>query len=233
MLTPLLLLLLLLSLLTLLALPLLLLTLFLLLPLLLLTLLLLTLLLPTLLLLTLLLLTLLLPTPLLLTLLIAASLTFKLIRKLTGLTLEISLTAREKIIFTVFLLTRAILPGFSVPTSFKRVLGIIKVLLLVTSEALQTLKLLSNITNRIGLFPDPLRLVFTLENQQDPLQVFLGEDLLLESIFEGLLFEKLPDLLQPRDNLQLAAAIKSLLQAAGLFKLFLLGEKLTHQGDQA
>ena len=78
-----------------------------------------------------------------------------------------------------------------------------------------------------------MRLVFTLKNQQDPLQVFLGEDLLLESIFKSLLFEKFPDLLQPRDYLQLPAAIKSLLQPTGLFKLFLLGEELTHQGDQA
>ncbi|MFP6631012.1 MAG: hypothetical protein VCD16_00085 [Planctomycetota bacterium] len=169
----------------------------------------------------------------LLTLLIAAGLAFKLIRKLTGLTLKISLSARETIIFAASLLTRSILPGFSIATLFKRVLGIIEVLLLVTAEALQALELLSNITNRIGLFPDSLRLVFTLENQQDPLQVFLGEDLLLESIFEGLLLEKFTDLLQPRDDLQLAAAIKSLLQSAGLFKLFLLGEKLTHQGDQA
>ncbi|MCH2363155.1 MAG: hypothetical protein MK479_01110 [Planctomycetes bacterium] len=169
----------------------------------------------------------------LLTLLIAAGLAFKLIRKLTGLTLKISLAARETIIFAASLLTRAILPGFSIATLFKRVLGIIEVLLLVTAEALQALELLSNIADRIGLFPDSLRLVFTLENQQDPLQVFLGEDLLLESIFEGLLLEKFTDLLQPRDDLQLAAAIKSLLQSAGLFKLFLLGEKLTHQGDQA
>jgi hypothetical protein len=202
----------------------------------LLTLLLLALLLAALLLfslLALLLLALLLAALLLAALLIAAGLAFKLIRKLTGLTLKISLAARETIIFAASLLTRAVLPGFSIATLFKRVLGIIEVLLLVTAEALQALELFSNITNRIGLFPDPLRLVFTLENQQDPLQVFLGEDLLLESIFEGLLLEKFTDLLQPRNDLQLAAAIKSLLQSAGLFKLFLLGEKLTHQGDQA
>tara|TARA_Y100000758_G_scaffold3661_1_gene3106 strand:+ start:933 stop:1331 length:399 start_codon:yes stop_codon:yes gene_type:complete len=132
-LTPLLLLslLALLTLLTLLTLPLL------LLALLLLTLLLLSLLALALLLLSLLALALLaLLLAALLALLIAAGLTFKLIRKLTGLTLEISLTAREKIIFAASLLTFAILSGFSIPTPFKRVLGIIEVLLLVTSEAL-------------------------------------------------------------------------------------------------
>jgi len=109
------------------------------LPLLLLALLLPTLLLLSLLLLTLLLLSLLLATLLLaalLTLLIATSLTFKLIRKLAGLTLEISLTAREKIIFAVSLLTLAILPSFPISPPFKRILGIIEVLLLVTSETL-------------------------------------------------------------------------------------------------
>ncbi|MEE3054196.1 MAG: hypothetical protein VYB34_10705 [Planctomycetota bacterium] len=200
--------------------------------LLLLALLLLALLLLTLLLLTLLLLTLLLLTLLLLALPAAVGFTFEFVGKLARLTLELLLPTGETFVFPFAPLPGGVIPLFTFAAALERIFGILDIFLLVTAEAPQAFELLGNIANRSRFFPESLRLVLTLENEQYPLEVFLNEELFLESVLQSLLLQENPDVFQPRDNLQLAAANKSLLQTPGLFELILPGKKLPHQRDQ-
>ena len=190
----------------------------------------LALLLPALLLPALLLLTLLLPA--LLPLLAAIGFALDLIGKLPGFTLETLLPAGEPFVFLFAPFSGGVIASLTLAPAFERLLGILDIFLLVAADAPQAFELLGNITNRIGFFPELLRLVLTLEDEQDPLEVFLYEDLFFESILEGSLLQEYLDIFQARDDLQFTAANKSLLKPPGFLEFILPGEELPHQRDQ-
>ena len=145
-----------------------------------------------------------------------------------GLALDTALIVRQ---LGVLVATIPVAPGARLVLRQSR-LGLPELVLLLLLDALETTQLVAELLQPLLLLPQPLDLVLAAQDAQDTDEVLLGEHLLLQSVAKLPLAQQPADLVQARDDSELARPAQSHVESTALVTLLVRLEELAHELDE-